>query len=173
MKYRLTRRTWAEKTAKKAKHAKRRRRKIDVGKICKHLPTILNLNSRSICNKKEDLKQVLDDTKIDVAVITETWLTNENETVQISEIRRNNPDYEVFSKKRERTDVNRGGGVMVLVNKNYATSKEVETAEIQTDNQLLESITIAINPKRKPRGFAENKGNHPDKKQVPVSNWEM
>ena len=154
MKYRLTRRTWAEKTAKKAKHAKRRRRKIDVDKICKHLPTILNLNSRSICNKKEDLKQVLDDTKIDVAVITETWLTNENETVQISEIRRNNPDYEVFSKKRERTDVNRGGGVMVLVNKNYATSKEVETAEIQTDNQLLESITIAVNPKRKPRGFS-------------------
>ena len=154
MKYRLTRRTWAEKTAKKAKHAKRRRRKIDVDKICKHLPTILNLNSRSICNKKEDLKQVLDDTKIDVAVITETWLTNENETVQINEIRRNNPDYEVFSKKRERTDVSRGGGVMVLVNKNYATSKEVETAETQTDNQLLESITVAVNPKRKPRGFS-------------------
>jgi hypothetical protein len=113
MRHRLTRRTWAEKTAKKAMHAKRRRRKTDVDKICKHLPTILNLNSRSICNKKEDLKQVLDDTKIDVAVITETWLTSENETIQINEIRRNNPDYEVFSKKRERTNVSRGGGVMI------------------------------------------------------------
>ena len=154
MHHQITRRTWANKTAKKAKHAKRRKRNINTSKICKQLPSIINLNSRSICNKKDDLKQLLDDTKTDVAVITETWITNENEAIQLSEIRRNNPDYEVYSKKRERTDVNRGGGVMVLVKKSYAASKHVETDEVQSENQLLESITVAINPKRKPRGFS-------------------
>ena len=91
--HKLTRRTWAEKTAKIIAHRKTRTSKRNKPEVTKHLPVIMNLNSRSICNKKEDLQQLTQDNKSDVINITETWLTKENEIIQLNQIKKDNPDF--------------------------------------------------------------------------------
>lgn len=63
--------------------------------------------------------QLLQDSKADIVVITETWINNDNEKVQIAAIESNNPDYMIISEKRNRTDAAKGGGVMVLISKSY------------------------------------------------------
>ena len=152
--HKLTRRTWAEKTAKIIAHRKTRTSKRNKPEVTKHLPVIMNLNSRSICNKKEDLQQLTQDNKSDVINITETWLTKENEIIQLNQIKKDNPDYEIFSQIRTRDDVNKGGGVMILVKKSFAS--EITQLQLNNNNtsQLLEYIILRVNPFRKPRGFS-------------------
>jgi hypothetical protein len=154
MYHHITRRTWAEKTAKKALRAKRRVRRSKKPELTKSLPSIINLNSRSICNKQEDLMQLLQDNKTDIVVITETWINSENEKIQLAAVESNNPEYVVFSEKRNRSDAAKGGGVMILVNKSYGEAKITKSNEESTEDQLLESIIVKICPYRKPRGYS-------------------
>jgi hypothetical protein len=154
MYHHITRRTWAEKTAKKALRAKRRVRCSKKPELTKNLPSIINLNSRSICNKQEDLMQLLQDNKTDIVVITETWINSENEKIQLAAVEANNPEYTVFSEKRNRSDAAKGGGVMILVNKSYGEAKITTSNDESAQDQLLESIIVKICPYRKPRGYS-------------------
>lgn len=137
--YKLTKRTWAQKTEKKRARQQRRKRKHSTN----HLPVILNFNSRSICNKNVDLKQIVDDNKADIIIITETWINSSNESVQLNMLGKDNPEYEIISQKRTREDVSRGGGIIIMVKKSYSQSiKQIKTQQQPSpdNNQLLESI---------------------------------
>jgi hypothetical protein len=116
---------------------------------------ILNFNSRSICNKNVNLKQIVDDNKADIIIITESWINSINESIQLNMIKKDNPEYEIIWQKRTREDVSRGGGIIIMVKKSY--SKRVKKLKTQqqpsTDNkQLLESIILRIDPHRITRG---------------------
>ena len=142
--HKITRRTWAQKTNKKRERQRRRKRKVKTS----NLPTILNFNSRSINNKLDDLKQIVDDNNADIIIITETWINANNETNHVNIIKHNNPGYEIISEKRVRDDVSRGGGVMIMVKKSYGNSvKQIEIKK-KDNNQLLESIILRIEPKK-------------------------
>ena len=41
------------------------------------LPTLLNSNSRSIVHKIDEMTNIIDDNEVDIACITETWLSDE------------------------------------------------------------------------------------------------
>jgi hypothetical protein len=122
------------------------------------LPTLINLNSRSICNKKQHLNQLLQDTNIDIAIITETWITEDNEQIHLNDIKRSNPNYELFSARRTRSDVAIGGGIIIMINKQFSPeSIELKSTTNRTDqdnNQdILETLIVKVNPTRKPREF--------------------
>ena len=116
----ITRRSWKKENERRKKHRKTDNRKRNKKLLTTHLPTIINTNCRSVCNKKEELEQLLADTKIDIAILSETWITEENETTQLNDIRASNREYNIHSQKRSRTDAKRGGGVMIMVNKSYS-----------------------------------------------------
>ena len=121
----------------------------------KHLPTIINTNCRSVCNKLDYLSQLTEDTSPDLVTLTETWVTSANEQVIIRQIQQQNSEYQVFSRKRSREDVSRGGGVMIMVNRNYATDiREIETPSCTNNETILETLVVRINPTRKPRGYS-------------------
>ena len=103
-----------------------------------HLPTITVINARSLNNKAELLNQLLYDAKVDIAVVTETWLNAEN--VGIVEQQLNNE----FTKISITRDGRRGGGVTILIRKNYASkvininiSQENNPDDINSPLELL------------------------------------
>lgn len=93
-------------TTRKSKHQKLRWRKRNNYKkskapeITTTLPSIVNTNCRSICNKKENLWQILNDNKDDIIFLTETWTNDANEVITTNEISQSNPDYEIVYKSR-------------------------------------------------------------------------
>lgn len=146
----LTSRTWKKEKKRIRDHLKTRPTKKP--KLTQNLPTIINTNVRSVCNKKEELQQVLDDTNTNIVVLTETWITETNEKLTLNEIKKNNPNYEPHSEMRKREDVERGGGVMILIDKSYSTNNtKVKTTRKIKSN--LECLVIKMTPTRKPRGY--------------------
>ena len=118
-----------------------------------HLPTITVINARSLNNKAELLNQLLYDAKVDIAVVTETWLNAEN--VGIVEQQLNNE----FTKISITRDGRRGGGVTILIRKNYA-SKVININISQENNpddinSPLELLAVRVSPTRRPRGYAD------------------
>ena len=108
------------------------------------MPSTISLNCRSVCNKRNELSQLLDDSKADVVVLTETWVTRANEQLIINDIKRHNTDYEVISARRSREGIERGGGVMILVNKGFSTNTTVISTTTTEDDtsELLEALVI-------------------------------
>ena len=102
--HKITRRTWAEKSEKKKEEIKSQQEL-----------------TRSICNKNDDLKQIIDDNNADIIIITETWLNTINEDEQLKAIKKNSPEYDIISQKRIRDDVNGGGGVMIMIKQKRQT----------------------------------------------------
>ncbi len=41
------------------------------------LPTLLNSNARSIVNKIDEMTEIIENNKADIACVTETWLSDE------------------------------------------------------------------------------------------------
>jgi len=73
--------------------------------------SLLNINCQSLCNKKAEFQNIIDDTRPDIVIATETWL---KDTMKDGEI--GQPDD--FSEKYEiyRNDRKDGyGGVLVAV----------------------------------------------------------
>ena len=120
-----------------------------------HMPSIISLNCRSVCNKRNELSQLLDDSKADIVVLTETWVTRANEQLIISDIKRHNSDYEVISARRSRQGIERGGGVMILVNKGFSSNTTVISTTTTEDDtsELLEALVIQTHQPRRPREF--------------------
>ena len=148
----LSKRTFAGKRASIRAHNNKRIRKAIKSA---HLPTVINLNCRSISKKTDELHQLLEDSKADIAVLTETWLTNDNEQITINTIKGNNPDYDVISARRSREEVARGGGVMILVNKRFAPTTTIISITTTDDNSsgLLEALVVQTHQTRRPREY--------------------
>ncbi len=124
------------------------------------LPTIINVNARSLTLDTRDigsrnntskvaiLNQILLDGAIDIACITETWLNDTKKSLIISSLDNN---YHIIS--NERTD-RTGGGTMIMLNKNYSNNFEhVQTTKTNT-NSNAEITLVKLRPKRLPRGYA-------------------
>ena len=88
-------------------------------------------------------------------VLTETWVTRANEQLIISDIKRHNSDYEVISARRSRQGIERGGGVMILVNKGFSSNTTVISTTTTEDDtsELLEALVIKTHQPRRPREF--------------------
>ena len=82
-----------------------------------HKLTVIVTNCRSLVNKKAELINLLDSTKADIAIWTETWL---NSTISDSEIC---PDNYSLS-RYDRTD-RHGGGVAILTSNKCIASQPV------------------------------------------------
>ena len=83
------------------------------------LPSLLLTNARSICNKIEEVNQLLDDAKPDLAFITETWLTEQNKTIKLSQI---NPEYQIASSERTNK---KGGGTLILIKESFSNNMKL------------------------------------------------
>ena len=89
----------------------------------------LLINFQSIFNKRAELANLADETKCDVIIGTETWLTNE---IQNSELLLS--DFDIFRKDRK----TRGGGVLI------ATKKELCAEEIPSSSDA-ETVFCRMN----------------------------
>ena len=88
---------------------------------------VLNLNCRSIKNKREELHIVIEDAKPDVIIGTESWLDS---TIDSSEIF---PDsYNVF--RKDRGSNIQGGGVFVAIHNKFSSSP---VEELNTDTEII------------------------------------
>ena len=134
--------TWKLKQRTRYKRYREYRRKKY---LCTHLPTIGNANARSKVNKIDELNQFLDDSKLDIMCITETWLNNKQ--LITSTI---NDKYNVTSTERHNKQ---GGGTMILTKKTYAAVAKV--IEIRKTDQLEnEMCLIKLRPHKLPRGYS-------------------
>jgi len=143
----LSKRTWK---GKQQKLKQRRLRMKEKQKRCKQLPTIANINARSIKTKTEILNQYLDDSQLDIVCITETWMTTEN--LKITEQQFHN-NYTAVSNVR---DTKRGGGTTILINKKYSSHvKQINIDKnLDDENNQIEITMAKIRPARLPRGYS-------------------
>ena len=98
-----------------------------------HKLTVIVTNCRSLVNKKAELINLLDSTKADIAICTETWL---NSTISDSEICPDN--YSLF--RNDRTD-RHGGGVAILTSNKFIASQPVE---YMCNNSELQWVEIQL-----------------------------
>ena len=90
---------------------------------------VINVNCRSICNKKAEFENMVDTVSPDIIVGTESWLSPD---VADSEVFPVDLGYTVF--RRDRFTTTRGGGVFILVRKQFTVSR---VPELETDCELL------------------------------------
>ena len=90
----------------------------NVEPAAKQLPTILTTNIRSLQKqgKAELLTQLIEDMNANITCITETWAHKDNIDMILHRL---GQQHHVLSDERVDT---RGGGTMIMVNKNYANS---------------------------------------------------
>ena len=101
------------------------------------------MNCQSLCNKKDRFLNLVDSTKPDIIIATETWLTS---SIQSSEYF--GAQYEVH--RRDRHDGRQGGGVLIAVNSNYTSCREEvlesspsETIWVKISSPNCKSIYVA------------------------------
>ena len=106
------------------------------------LPTIININARSLnAEKVDELQVIVDDYDIDVACITETWSREYMDDTNLA--------LEVFCLERKDRDHRRGGGVACYIRNDieYNRLRELE-------DDMLEVLWIKVMPRRLPRKFS-------------------
>ena len=103
------------------------------------LPTIININARSLnAEKVDELQDIVDDYDIDVACITETWFREYMDDTSLA--------LEGFCLERKDRDHRRGGGVACYIRNDieYNRLRELE-------DDMLEVLWIKVMPRRLPR----------------------
>ena len=106
------------------------------------LPTIININARSLnAEKVDELQVIVDDYDIDVACITETWFREYMDDTSLA--------LEGFCLERKDRDHRRGGGVACYIRNDieYNRLRELE-------DDMLEVLWIKVMPRRLPRKFS-------------------
>ncbi|XP_058254361.1 uncharacterized protein LOC131358936 [Hemibagrus wyckioides] len=111
------------------------------------LPRIAMSNLRSLPNKMEEIKEMMqyDDLfSCDLMFFTETWLNNNSAPISLD-------GYESIRIDRDPqlTQKRRGGGLIVFVNKAWATDVQVETLMNTQDYELM---VVSIKPHGHPKG---------------------
>ena len=104
------------------------------------LPTLCNINPRSLYNKKTEFCTFLDQESIDIAFISETW-EKEGETLKdILEIE----NYEIVANVSQRTG--RGGRPAIVINKDKYIVKDLTNKTIHVP-WGVEAVWALITPK--------------------------
>lgn len=106
---------------------------------------VLQINIRSLNTRKDILETFIEKHNIQIAIISETWLKNDNIKFK---------NYNLLTKNRD----DGYGGVAILIKKdvkfkpilqnNYHPIETIET-EIEWNNKIIKIISIYINPKTK------------------------
>ncbi|KAI2650981.1 Inclusion membrane protein D [Labeo rohita] len=109
--------------------------KTKVKELRLRLPKILMSNVRSLSNKKEELKELMEDVEnfnSDLMFFTETWFNSNSQMnpFKIHMLYR-------FDRDRRLTGKSRGGGLMMLVKEAWATDVKVENIMITPDYELM------------------------------------
>lgn len=96
------------------------------------------MNARSIMNKTVLIKDIITENNIDVAIITETWLTSNGKCMTaLNDITPNN--YKVMSKPR---CSKRGGGLAIIHRSEFNTHEvDIKSVDITAYEQLTLSIS--------------------------------
>ena len=125
-------------------HASREQnRTVTNSKSSRHsLPTIFMTNAQSLGNKFDEAAVIFEQNLVDIAVITESWFSN-----NIPEHQLNFGGYTMFSKHREHQ---RGGGVAIYVKEDIPSSS---ITDISVPDQL-ECRWVKVRPNRLPRGVS-------------------
>ena len=76
----------------------------------------MTLNTRSICNKVENVVSLMDEHNVDVALISETWLQSEKNTTTAELI---NFGYKLHHSHRCNLDKERGCGGAIIAKNNF------------------------------------------------------
>ena len=97
----------------------------------KTMPRIFLSNACHLTNKMDELECVLQDNRVDIAVITESSFKTEKEGISKLE------EYKTFNKNREVKD---GGGITVLI------KNDIPCTVIQVDAADLEIIWLPVRP---------------------------
>ena len=104
-----------------------------------HLPSIFLANIQSIANKLDETEIVVSLSKINVIILTETWLTeNTKNTVSFT-------DYIPYHKTRDICD-RASGGVAILVSHDM-----IPTRLVKLESDHLECLWLACRPRWLPR----------------------
>ena len=88
--------------------------------LSRKLPSILLTNANHLTNKIGLLNGLLDDSKVNIAFITETWFNEANSTVM--KCRLNNDYYALSATRDDRGENKDGGGALILVARSYASA---------------------------------------------------
>ena len=91
--------------------------------------TVLNINCRSIINKKAEFQTIIDEHRPDIVVGTESWLTKNHLS---SEIFPNSLGYTSF--RQDRVTDTCGGGVFILVKDNLIAT---EQKQLKTNCEII------------------------------------
>lgn len=83
---------------------------------------LLNVNCRSIVNKKDTFQNLVDSTSPDIIIATETWLTDDIKDGEIGQANNFSERYSIY--RQDRTT--RNGGVMIAVRANIKSLRETE-----------------------------------------------
>ncbi|XP_071808975.1 uncharacterized protein [Asterias amurensis] len=106
------------------------------------LPTTLLCNPRSLNNKVDELGLILNNNKVDIGAITETWFSPDQPVDQFSI-----HGYNSFSRPRKER---RGGGV-ALYTKECLNATLLDNIEVPDD---IEAIWVNVRPPRLPRSIS-------------------
>jgi len=90
-------------------------------------------NARSILNKKEELQQIIKSYQPFIIGLTETWLK--------SDVLDNELDYDLYNIFRHDRDESMGGGVMLMIDKNWPA---LESVDITENNYFKDMIWCQI-----------------------------
>ena len=105
------------------------------------LPTILNLNSRSVVNKLDEIFHLLDFHCVDIAGVTETWLSD---TVPPSIT-----TIDGYSCERRDRVEKKGGGVLAYIRENIQYNR---LGYLESND--VESLWVLVRDKSMPRQFS-------------------
>ena len=114
----------------------------------KQLPVFLNANIRSFANsskkdKTVEIEAILDLNNIDIACLTETWLTENNkDQIQFEK-------YNLFHAVRNKV-LRVSGGVSIAVNEDLVSARKIDIDV----PEHIESLWISIRPKWLPRAIS-------------------
>ena len=114
----------------------------------KQLPVFLNANIRSFANsskkdKTVEIEAILDLNDIDIACLTETWLTENNkDQIQFEK-------YNLFHAVRNKV-LRVSGGVSIAVNEDLVSARKIDIDV----PEHIESLWISIRPKWLPRSIS-------------------
>jgi hypothetical protein len=132
------------------------------------LPYILTTNTRSLKNKTGTLNDYLRDAYPDLVFLSETWI-KANPAHADTILRRLHQNYLIFStprtKHNDEGDIKRGGGTLILVNKDYATKiQQIKPEPYKrpawmeaSDERAQPNVELTIvkfRPARLPRGYS-------------------
>ena len=105
------------------------------------LPTVMNINPRSIYNKSDELPLLLDQYEADIICMSETWERESKTLEQLLDL----PNYQIISNVKQRDF--KGGKPAILINKDRYLVKKLCPDPI-TVPVGVEAVWVLVTPKK-------------------------